>query len=333
MVEPEINQQKLEIRSDLIKLLLKKESLNEKALRQFKEEKKKKGIDVDEAIKINDLNLIIELSRYQSEYSAKNFHEPLPSDVKYELIDAKGVVAELVINPNVKEHQIFMHLFSGGYVIGTLESRRRIPVLIGRSSNLRCLNVGYRLAPEYPFPAALEDSVKAYDWLLSTGIKAKDIVITGASAGGGLACATILKLKELNIPLPATMVLISPWADLALTGETLKNNAKFEPNITVEMLRMLANAYLQGENPKNPLVSPIYGNLEGFPPLLIQAGSYEVLLDDSVRLAERAKAAGVEVSLEIYRGMIHVFQNFADVLPDSRQAIDNISKFIRRYLN
>jgi monoterpene epsilon-lactone hydrolase len=332
MVEPEINQQKLEIRSDLAKLLIKKELLSEKALRQFKEEKKKKGIDVDEAIKINDLNLIIELSRYQSEYSAKNLHEPLPNDIKYELIDAKGVAAELVINPNVKKHQIFMHLFSGGYVIGTLETRRRIPVLIGRSSKMRCLNVGYRLAPEYPFPAALEDSIKAYRWLLSTGIKAKDIVITGASAGGGLACATVLKLKELNIPLPATLVLISPWVDLVVTGETLKKNAKFEPNITIEMLRMLANAYLQGVDPKNPLVSPIYGNFEEFPPILIQAGSYEVLLDDSVRLAERARAAGVDVTLEIYEGMIHVFQNFADVLPDGRKAIENISKFIQKKL-
>ena len=113
----------------------------------------------------------------------------------------------------------------------------------------------------------------------------------------------------------------------------MKKNAKFEPNITIEMLRMLANAYLQGVDPKNPLVSPIYGNFEEFPPILIQAGSYEVLLDDSVRLAERAKAAGVDVTLEIYEGMIHVFQNFADILPDSRQAIDNISKFIRKYLS
>ena len=333
MVEPELNNQKLEIRSDLAELLIKKDTLSEKALKQFTEKKKKEGIDVGEALKNNDLNLIIELSRYQSEYSAKNLHDPLPSDVIYKLTDADGVAAELITNPNVREDQIFMHLFSGGYVIGTLETRRRIPVLIGRSSNLRCLNLGYRLAPEYPFPAALEDSIKAYRWLLSTGVKAKDIVITGASAGGGLACATVLKLKELNIPLPVTMVLISPWADLAITGETLKKNAKFEPNITIEMLRMLANAYLQGVDPKNPLVSPIYGNFEEFPPILIQAGSYEVLLDDSVRLAERAKAAGVDVTLEIYEGMIHVFQNFADVLPDSRQAINNINKFIRKYLN
>ncbi|TFG26238.1 MAG: alpha/beta hydrolase [Promethearchaeota archaeon] len=333
MVELETNQKQSNIRPDLAKLLAKKDSLSMKALKQFTEKKRKEGIDVDEAIKENDLNIIIELSRYQSEYSAMNLHGPLPSDIKYESIDVNGAAAELIINPNVSEHQIFMHLFSGGYVIGTLKTRRRIPVLIGRSSHLRCLNVGYRLAPEHPFPAALEDSIKAYQWILSSGIESKNVIISGASAGGGLAVATVLKLKELKLPLPSAMILISPWADLALRGGTLKKNAKFEPNITIEMLKMLANAYLQGKDPMNSLVSPVYASLEGFPPMLIQVGSYEVLLDDSVRLTESAKAAGVDITLEIYEGMIHMFQNFVDILPDSRQAIENIAKFIEKYLN
>ncbi len=333
MLDPKIKEQQLKINPDLAKLLEIRNSLNEKALEAFTKKKSLEGVSVSEALKNNDFKLIWELSRYLSEYVTSNAYDPFPSDAKFERIDANGVPAEWVTNPNVADRQILFHLFGGGYVMGTLDTRRRIPFLIGRMSKLRCLNIGYRLAPEHPFPAALEDSIKAYRWLLSSGITAENIIVTGASAGGALAIATILKLQELGIPLPAAAVLLSPWVDLTITGESLKRNAKFEPNITLPMLRNLAMAYLQGKDPKTPLASPLYANLDGLPPILIQAGQVEVLLDDSVRLAERAKAAGVEVSLEIWEGMTHVFQNFGDTLPESRQAVENISKFIQRIFN
>jgi len=325
-------EEQLRIPPDLAKLLAIKNSMNEKALEEFTEKKSREGISVSEALKNNDFKLIMELSRYQTKYIALNMYGPLPDDVKCELIDADGVAAEWITNPNVVNDQILFHLFGGGYVMGTLDTRRRIPFFLGRVSKLRCLNIGYRLAPEHPFPAALEDSIKAYRWLLSTGIAPENIVFSGASAGGGLAIATVLKLRELGVPLPAALVLISPWVDLALTGDSLKKNAKFEPNITKPMLRSIAMAYLRGKDPKNPLVSPLYADLKGLPPMLIQAGSIEVLLDDSVRLAEHAKASGVEVKLEVWEGMTHVFQSYGDSLTDSRQAIENIGNFIQKTL-
>lgn len=317
---------------ELANLIAIKNSMNEKALEEFTEKKSREGISVSEALKNNDFKLIIELSRYQTKYIALNMYEPLPDDVKCEVIDADGVAAEWYTNPNVVHDQVLFHLFGGGYVMGTLETRRRLPFLLGRESKVRCLNIGYRLAPEHPFPAALEDSIKAYRWLLSIGIVPENIVFSGASAGGGLVIATVLKLRELGIPLPAAMVLLSPWVDLALTGDSLKENAKFEPNITKPMLRSIAMAYLRGKDPKNPLASPLYADLKGLPPMLIQAGSIEVLLDDSVRLAEHAKASGVEVNLEVWEGMTHVFQKFGDSLANSQQAIENIGKFTQNTL-
>ncbi len=322
----------LRIPPELAKLIAIKNSMNEKALEEFTEKKRSEGISVSEALKNNDFNLIMELARYQNQYIALNMYEPLPEDVKCELIDADGVAAEWISNPNIINNQILFHLFGGGYVMGSLETRRRIPFLLGRISKLRSLNIGYRLAPEHPFPAALEDSIKAYRWLLSTGIAPENIVFSGASAGGGLVIATLLRLRELGVALPAATVLLSPWVDLALTGDLLKINAKFEPNITVPMLRGLAMAYLRGKDPKNPLASPLYADLKGLPPMLIQAGGIEVLLDDSVRLAEHAKASGVEVNLEVWDGMTHVFQNYGDSLTHSRQAIENVGKFIQKTL-
>ncbi|TFF97273.1 MAG: alpha/beta hydrolase [Promethearchaeota archaeon] len=325
-------EEQLEIPPDLAKLIAIKNSMNEKALEEFTEKKSREGISVSEALKNNDFKQIIELSRYQTKYIALNMYGPLPGNVKCELTDADGVAAEWITNPNVVTDQILFHLFGGGYVMGTLETRRRNPFLLGRESKLRCLNIGYRLAPEHPFPAALDDSIKAYRWLLSAGVAPENIVFSGASAGGGLAIATLLKLRELGVPLPAAAVLLSPWVDLALTGDSLKTNAKFEPNITKGMLRGCAMAYLRGKEPKNPLASPLYADLKGLPPMLIHAGSIEVLLDDSVRLAEHAKASGVEVNLEVWEGMTHVFQSYGDSLTDSRQAIENIGKFIQKTL-
>jgi acetyl esterase/lipase len=207
-----------------------------------------------------------------------------------------------------------------------------LPSFISISSNIRVFLVGYRLAPEHPFPAALDDSITAYQWLLSNGIKAENIICAGSSAGGGLTVATLLKLKELSLPLPAGAVLLSPWTDLALRGESMKLNAEYEPELSKAILRMTALVYSGGNSRKNPLISPLYADLTGLPSLLIHAGSIETIRDDSVRLAERAKEAGVDVTLEVWAEMPHVFQNYYNEIPESKEAIEKIGQYIQMIL-
>ncbi len=318
------------IRQDLAKLLEKDNLLAERAIKEFS---LKKGVSTKEILeKKGDWMLILELNRYISKLKASYKDKFIPKDVSFERIDANGVPADWVINAGASEQKIIFFLFGGGYVMGTLETRKWLPYLLGRATKMRCLNIGYRLAPEHPFPAGLEDSVKAYRWLLSTGISANNIVIAGASAGGGMTMATLLKLRELNQPLPAAAIMLSPWVDLTGRGKSIKTNAIYEPELA-SAVRLMAGVYLQGERRKNPLASPVHANLEGLPPMLIQAGSIEVLRDDSALLAERAESAGVVVTLEIWEGMTHVFQNFGDDLPDSKQAIEHIAEFIRKILS
>ncbi len=317
------------VRPDLAKLVEKNNLLGEMAANEFA---LKKEVDIKDAIELKgDLKLINKLYRYIDKYTSVQKNKSIPDDVKFEKIDANGVPVEWIITSNTKSKQIIFYLFSGGYMWGSLETRRFIPYLLGRATKLRCLNIGYRLAPEHPFPAALENSVNAYKWLLSTGIHSNNIIMAGASAGGGLTIATMLKLKELGLPLPTAGILLSPWADLTCKGESLKTNAKFSPFGPI-LVQIMANAYLNKEKPTNPFTSPVFADLKGLPPLLIQAGSIEILLDDSILLADKAKSAGVSVNLEIWEGMTHVFHNFGDNLPDSRIALKNISKFIQKNL-
>lgn len=318
------------IRPDVAKLKEENALLDQKAAQEFA---LKKRVSIDDALEFKgDLKLINELYRYIDVYTANYKNKSIPNEVEFEQIDAGGVPAEWVITPNAKDaKQVIFYLFSGGYMWGSLRTRRFIPYLLGKETNLRSLIIGYRLAPEHPFPAALEDSISAYKWLLSTGITSNNIIIAGASAGGGLAVATMVKLKELGLPLPASGVLLSPWADLACKGESLKINAKYSPFGPI-IVEIMANAYLNGEEPTNPFASPVYADLKGLPPLLIHVGSIEILLDDSISLAEQAKLAGVDVTLETWEGMTHVFHNFGKNLPDSKEAIEKINKFIQNIM-
>ena len=213
-------------------------------------------------------------------------------------------------------------------MMGTLESRRVISYHISRVTHLRCLNIEYRLAPEHPFPAALEDSVESYKWLLSEGFDPKMIIIGGESAGGGLTIATLLKLKEEKLPLPAAGILMSQWADLTISAKLLLKNEKFEP-LMIDGLKWMAESYAQEKSVRNPLISPVFADLEGLPPLLIQVGGIEALESDSISLAERAKLGGVDAKLEIYENMTHVFQNFGDELSESRESFESVNTFIR----
>lgn len=256
----------------------------------------------------------------------------LPKDVKCEPIDAGGVPAEWISTPNVKKNHVILYLHGGGWIAGSINTHRGLVARISRSSKARVLIIDYRLAPEHPFPAGLEDCIIAYKWLLSKGIKPENIVIAGDSAGGNLTLASLIKLRDEGIKLPVAAVCISPGTDTTFSSESLKTKAEIDPFLSPEGMELMRKEYIKDKDQKNPLVSPLYADLQGLPPLLIHVGSSEILLDDSVRFAESAREAGIDVTLEIWEDMIHVFHAFAEWAPESKQAIEKIAEFIQKYL-
>ncbi|MGH7865731.1 MAG: alpha/beta hydrolase, partial [Candidatus Binataceae bacterium] len=196
-------------------------------------------------------------------------------------------------------------------------------------SGAYCLALDYRLAPEHPFPAAVEDAVAAYRWLLERKIPANKIVIAGDSAGGGLTVAALVAARAAKLAMPAAAVCISPWTDLACTGESFETKASIDPMVARDALIQMAKQYIGELDPRTPLASPLYADLRGLPPMLIHVGAAEVLLDDSTRLAERARSVGVEVNIEVWDDMVHVWHVFAPLLPEGQRAIDVVGKFVR----
>src|SRR6202795_3038223 len=199
---------------------------------------------------------------------------------------------------------------------------------ISRASKARVLGLNYRLAPEHPFPAAVDDSVAAYRWMLAQGLKPNRIAVAGDSAGGGLTVATLVAIRNAKLPVPGAGVCLSPWIDMEGLGESMKTRAAADPVVQREGLLGMAAAYLGGQNARTPLAAPLYADLKGLPPLLIQVGEAETLLDDSIRLAERARKSGVDVTLEPWADMIHVWQLFAPVLPEGSEALTAAGRFI-----
>jgi len=258
----------------------------------------------------------------------EQIRERVAADVKCESVSADGVPAEWIVPPGAEPHRVLLYLHGGGYVIGSINSHRAMIARIARASRARAIAIDYRLAPEHPFPAAVEDATRAYRWLLAQGNAARNMVIAGDSAGGGLTLAVLATLRTAGDPMPAAAVTISPWTDLEGTGDSMRSNAGRDQTVAVEDLGEMARMYLGTSDPKNPLASPLYADFRGFPPLLIQVGAAEGLLDDSTRVAKRAKAAGVEVELEIWEDMVHVWQIYAKLLPAGQEAIDKIGKFI-----
>jgi len=254
---------------------------------------------------------------------------PPESDIKTEKVNAGGVPAEWISAPTAATDRVVLYLHGGGYVIGSIKTHRDLMGRVSRAAQARVLGLDYRLAPENPFPAAVDDAVTAYRWLLAQGVKPARIAVAGDSAGGGLAMATLVAIRDASLDVPGTGVCLSPWVDLEGIGESMKTRAKADPVVQKEGLVGMAQAYLQGKDPRTPLAAPLYADLKGLPPLLIQVGDAETLLDDSTRLADRARAAGVQVKLEVWPEMIHVWQMFAGFLPEGQQAIDGIGKFIR----
>jgi len=255
----------------------------------------------------------------------------LPKDVKSEPVDVMGVPAEWITTPDSIKEKVVLYLHGGGWIAGSINTHRDLVSRISRVSKTRILIIDYRLAPEHPYPAGLEDSITAYKWLINTEkIVPNNVVVAGDSAGGGLTIACLIALRDEGVPLPAAAVCLSPGVDATMSGESLKTKAEVDPFLTPESVEFMTKQLLGDVDPEE--VTLLNKDLQGLPPLLIQVGTSEILLDDSIRLAERAKAAGVNVKLEVWDDMIHVFQAFAAFAPESREAIGKIGEFIQNYL-
>lgn len=239
--------------------------------------------------------------------------------------------AEWVETATSDPARTLLYLHGGGYIVCSPDTHRPMVARLARASGARALLIDYRLAPEHPFPAAVEDAREAYRWLLAQGTRPSQIVVAGDSAGGGLTLALLLALKARGEPMPAAAVTLSPWTDLAFTSWAHLTHEKRDPMLSVHGAMLAARHYLQDTVPTEPLASPLYGDYAGLPPLLIHAGTHEILVDDSRRVAEKAAQAGVHVELEVWDRMPHVFQAFP-FLPEARRAVTEIGDFVRRHL-
>jgi len=255
---------------------------------------------------------------------------PLAPDVTHQSVDAGGVPAEWVAVPESRPDRVILYLHGGGYVIGSPNTHRELASRVARATQARALVIDYRLAPEHPFPAAVEDATAAYRWLLGTGVSPSRIALAGDSAGGGLTLATLLALRDAQQPLPAAGVCMSPWTDLEGTGASAQPGGADDPLLDLAGLREMG-AHYASANPRHPHAAPLYASFRGIPPLLIQVGTRELLLDDSTRVAAKAKADGVDVTLEAWDGLIHVWQLFGPTVPESEQAVARIGEFARKH--
>jgi monoterpene epsilon-lactone hydrolase len=254
---------------------------------------------------------------------------PVAPDVQQNPIEVGGVDGvEVTIAGNASD-RVILYFHGGVYVIGSAASSVPLVSELVRRTGAKAIALEYRLAPEHPYPAALDDARAAYQGLLAQGIAPSQIALAGESAGGGLAVATLLALREAGSPLPSCAFLMSPYADLSLSGETLVERQALDPVLAPEGLRVRVPEYVAGADAADPHISPIFGDLSGLPPLLIQVGSHEILLSDALRLAGRAATADVAVTLEVTPGVPHVFQGFAGLLDEAGAALDRASDFVK----
>lgn len=272
--------------------------------------------------------LTIEENRVRSAETAKMTR--IPKGVTVTNAEADGIHAKWISPSNEKSGKVVLHLHGGGYVTGGADSHLMMCIPMAQTLKTKIFLPEYRLAPEYPFPAAVDDAVKVYRWMMTQGYAPKDIILSGDSAGGGLALATILRLRDSGEPLPAAIVCMSPWTDLTFTGPSHITKAKADCVLLTDVLREWAACYAGTETPSNPLISPLYADFHDFPPLLIQVGSEEVLLDDALTLAEKAKSAGVDVTLKVWDDMWHVWPALGDLIPESKKAFEEIGQFLHK---
>ena len=263
------------------------------------------------------------------------FHEmissiPLPDDVTATQGELGGVPVVTVETPDLDPSVVVLYFHGGAYALGSAPDSVGLAADVVRRAGARAISVDYRLAPEHPFPAAVDDAVAAYRGLLAQGVPSERIAFVGESAGGGLVAATLVALKDTDLPQPASAAVFSPWVDLTVSGASATGKADLDPALTPEALRIRSRDYLGDHDPATPQASPVFADLTGLPPLLIQVGSHEILLDDAVRLAARAGEHDVAVELQIWPEVPHVFQGFAALLDEADRALNSAAEFIKR---
>ncbi|PKN87835.1 MAG: alpha/beta hydrolase [Chloroflexi bacterium HGW-Chloroflexi-8] len=260
--------------------------------------------------------------RSRQEKTARFFK--IQSDVIITDQNIDGIRAELIDRESTKKG-IILYLHGGAYAVGSVNVHREFLARLGKACQIKVLAIDYRLAPENQFPAALEDSLAAYSWLISKGYDPSNIVIAGDSAGGGLAIATLISLRDRNKPLPACAVCISPWVNLSYTCKKSNNNN--DPILNPEILSTYSSYYAGQSDSSNPLISPIFANLQGLPPMLIQVGTNEILLDQVQQFVEKARQAEIEILIDFWQGLFHVFQ-IIPIIPETKLSLEKIANFI-----
>lgn len=254
--------------------------------------------------------------------------EMLPNTVT-EAITAEGIPCLWVRDAAANQNKVFLFVHGGGFNSGSDKTHRELASRLSNATAIPVLLPDYRLAPENPYPFGLNDVVRVYRWLLSQGWLPQDIIIGGDSAGANLAVSALLSLRDNGDTLPLTAILLSPWLDLTLSGETMTTNAAIDPTTTRESLHAAAQYYAVGKDTSLPLISPVFAELHGLPPMLIQVGGDEILLSDSTRFADKAKAAGVDVQLDVWQGMWHTWHGWASTLPEAREAIEALGQYAK----
>ena len=289
----------------------------------------------------NELKMVVDMIRgivanpnatiqeQRASFEASMGMMPTPPNTKVTPVKVDGIASEWVDAPTARADHAILYLHGGGYVIGSPVTHRSLAGKLSETSKARVLVIDYRMAPENPFPAAVDDAVKAWRWLLAQGLSPAKLAISGDSAGGGLTLATLVALRDADVALPKAVAMLSPWTDLTGNSETMTTRAEKDPMVQKAGLMAMGALYLNGKDAKTPLASPLFADLRGLPSMLIQVGDHETLLDDSRTLDKNAKAAGVDVTLEVWDEMIHVWQLFHPMLPEGVKALERIGEYLR----
>jgi epsilon-lactone hydrolase len=297
--------------------------------RDLRSVSKEQQVVLDAILRQGRLDTAGEVGALRAAFDALMSQVPVAPDIQQEPTTLGGVAAVEVSIEGAAGSDVILYFHGGVYVIGTAAASVPLAGDLARRTGTKAITVDYRLGPENPYPAAVEDARAAYEGLLARGVDPAQIALAGESAGGGLAVATLLALRAAGTPLPSCALLMSPYVDLTLSGDTLADREALDPVLTPEGLRVRVPDYVAAADPADPLISPVFGDLSGLPPLLIQAGSHEVLLSDALRLATRAAMADVRVTLEVVPGVPHVFQGFAGLLDEAGAALDRAADFLR----
>ena len=293
---------------------------------------KEQKLALDAVLSQGGLDLQADVPTLRATFNELMARIPVPDDVQQSPTTIGGVGAIEVTARGADADGVILYFHGGVYVIGTAAATVPLVGDLARRTGTRAITLDYRLAPEHPYPAAVADAQDAYQGLLEQGVDAGQIALAGESAGGGLAVATLLALRDAGIPLPSCAFLMSPYADLTLSGDSIADREAVDRTLTPEGLRLRIPDYVAGADASDPLISPVFADLTGLPPLLIQVGSNEILLSDALRLAERAAMADVTVTLDVTDSVPHVFQAFAAMLDEADAALDRASTFLRTNL-